>query len=568
MSEADRRTVYGLLIVFLAIGLGLLIGSGILRSYDVWWHLEQGRDIISTGRIRFHDIYSHTAFGAYRPPQQWLFEVIQAGLYTIAGASAMVALRMVLLATTLGLLAVLLLRRNCSYLLLVGLLPVVASAGMATASCRPHIVLPIFLLAVAAIVVASRDRPKLVWTIPLLFVPWTNLHASFIMGLAFVGIWGVQRTLFSDPDSAWRVSFDPGGLAQSAGVMIACIAACAVNPIGPELLTYPIKYLPGGELAWHSLHVAEWQMPQFGSVQRMALLIVIGGGALTALFGWRRMTPFEVGILVLMMVLGVRWRRSDMQSAVCIAFVITPVVSQWLRNLSPTLMGFRPDSDTPSHRILPVALVLVAAVGVFAISRPVRMKPSAFGDMYPDEMTSWILTHELQGNMYNPMRWGGYLIHHLYPRHRVFIDGRIDMYPREVFDDFLDIRNAEGDWKQIAKKRGVEWGLTRRAAKLFDVIKTDDEWAMVFETDTGGVFVRLAGPNGHLTKDVTGPAGFRPSPPRLWGQISQNPAAYSHPARETASPRPGGMSADIAGRCSHGPARANPEASLSDREPR
>ena len=188
MSVGDRKKVYGFVIVLLAIGLGLLIGSGPVHSYDVWWHLQQGQEILARGQIVLHDMYSHTAEGAYRPPQQWLFEVIQAGFYAMAGIKGMVALKMVLVAAILGLLAIVLLRRNCTYLLLAALIPVTLSGGMASISCRPHMVLPVFLLGVAAVVVASRDRLRIVWVLPLLFVAWANLHASFMLGLAFVGL--------------------------------------------------------------------------------------------------------------------------------------------------------------------------------------------------------------------------------------------------------------------------------------------------------------------------------------------------------------------------------------------
>ena len=43
----------------------------------------------------------------------------------------------------------------------------------------------------------------------------------------------------------------------------------------------------------------------------------------------------------------------------------------------------------------------------------------------------------------------GYAIHRLHPHGgRVFIDGRSDMYPRAIFEDYLRLREADNSWQQ------------------------------------------------------------------------------------------------------------------------
>ena len=89
---------FGAAVVVLGVLLGALIGSGHVRSYDVWWHLQLGQDILRTHEIGLHDDYSHSARGNFRPPQQWVFEVAEAVVYGGGGERGLVWLRMALAA--------------------------------------------------------------------------------------------------------------------------------------------------------------------------------------------------------------------------------------------------------------------------------------------------------------------------------------------------------------------------------------------------------------------------------------------------------------------------------------
>ncbi|MFP3904950.1 MAG: hypothetical protein ACLFWB_11965, partial [Armatimonadota bacterium] len=101
-----------------------------------------------------------------------------------------------------------------------------------------------------------------------------------------------------------------------------------------------------------------------------------------------------------------------------------------------------------------------------------------------------------------------YMIHRLYPKYRVFFDGRMDMYPRELCDDYQTINHAEAGWEEIAQKHGVEWGFVMRSQDLFDALKDNENWALVFVTNKGGIFVRLAGPNGHFVRESAQTGGY------------------------------------------------------------
>src|SRR5262249_57203428 len=48
--------------------------------------------------------------------------------------------------------------------------------------------------------------------------------------------------------------------------------------------------------------------------------------------------------------------------------------------------------------------------------------------------------------LYNAMDWGGYLAWRLAPRQRIFVDGRFQLYPPELYKDYFRIAAAEPGW--------------------------------------------------------------------------------------------------------------------------
>ena len=161
------------------------------------------------------------------------------------------------------------------------------------------------------------------------------------------------------------------------------------------------------------------------------------------------------------------------------------------------MIGWSRGSEDGPERVLPSALVIVMLVGVLAISRPVVAKRALNEHLFPVAAADWIESYDtagqdLAGNMYNPYQWGGYLIHRLYPRHRVFMDGRVDMYGEEVFRDWLALREARDDWEQIAGRYGVKWGLAEADAALAEAVRSSANWKVMYEDRQAVVFARCA----------------------------------------------------------------------------
>jgi hypothetical protein len=58
--------------------------------------------------------------------------------------------------------------------------------------------------------------------------------------------------------------------------------------------------------------------------------------------------------------------------------------------------------------------------------------------------------------IFSRFEWGEYLGWALAPAHRIFMDGRIEIYPNEVWADYSAVTRGRADWEQILDRYEVD----------------------------------------------------------------------------------------------------------------
>jgi len=90
-------------------------------------------------------------------------------------------------------------------------------------------------------------------------------------------------------------------------------------------------------------------------------------------------------------------------------------------------------------------------------------------------------------------QWGDYLIFHLYPRQRVFFDGRSDFYGPVLGADYKELMGAGRRWPEILAHFGFEVALLPFDWPLGSILERDPEWQLVYRDKVAGVLVRRPG---------------------------------------------------------------------------
>src|SRR6202521_5641889 len=164
---------------------------------DLWWHLRTGQLIVETGHVPHTDPFSFTRAGHAWVSHEWLSEVVLYELWKHGGAAALIVFSAII--TTAGFM---LLYLRC--LLWGGAKHWAAAATVlgALASAPSWGVRPqMFTFTLASLLLClldsgnksgdKKDRRRLLFWIPPLFLLWLNLHAGFALGLALLLAYGL-----------------------------------------------------------------------------------------------------------------------------------------------------------------------------------------------------------------------------------------------------------------------------------------------------------------------------------------------------------------------------------------
>ncbi len=85
---------------------------------------------------------------------------------------------------------------------------------------------------------------------------------------------------------------------------------------------------------------------------------------------------------------------------------------------------------------------------------------------------------------------GGYVIAAEFPRQRVFVDDRYDMYPMQVLDDYLVVLDGRAQWVAVLDRRHVEVVVWRRSGPLASLLDGDAGWEHAHDAGPWGVWLR------------------------------------------------------------------------------
>jgi hypothetical protein len=90
------------------------------------------------------------------------------------------------------------------------------------------------------------------------------------------------------------------------------------------------------------------------------------------------------------------------------------------------------------------------------------------------------------------MSFGSYLIWAAYPEFQVFVDSRIELFSEQVWMDYLNISNANGNWDGLLDKYGVNSLMlsSTEQSLLIKAIDASPSWYMIYLDNYTYIFTR------------------------------------------------------------------------------
>ena len=463
--------------VFLTIILLGLFGMAVrnLLDPDAWWHLKTGEFIAAHKAVPRTDPFSYTRAGQPWVAHEWLTELFMYGLYRAAGWGGLsVAFALILCGSFL-----LLYLRCPKNAYLSGALTVWGAwATTPVWGVRPQVLSLLFTSLWLLILEASESNPAILWwTLPLMLV-WVNSHAGFALGVVLLALFFVGELLerFAQPQSAAPVN--NARLRALVFAFFLTLLVVSFNPNGIRMYSYPLQTLRSKAM---QTYISEWASPNFHRADYWPFLLLLI--AVVVRLAWSRASVRPRDLLLLLV--STFAALSSIRMIPLFVLIAVPLLAKtatlWLRD--------RPRSQ-PVPRFVFNAFVLVAMAGFVAvhIAMVFRQQTQAEAEHFPAGATAFLAAHPPDRPIFNHYDWGGYLIWRLYPKTRVFIDGRADLYGDAIFQEFMRTYLLTKDWQQILTRWRIGTVIVTPDSALASGLRIDPQWSVRYEDRKAVVF--------------------------------------------------------------------------------
>jgi hypothetical protein len=456
--------------------LSLAIGSMFqLRSVDLAYHVRAGSAMLSSGHLPGVDSFTFTAAGRPWLDQQWLAQVIIALGYHAGGWPAVAILHAALVGTTFWFLWLACRARGASartssVLTFCGLAVNFLYTGM-----RPQTIAYPLFTATLWILAGRRTHPRRLLLLPPLVAVWANLHGSFVLAPALIGLtWLEDRRDHRETSTSTLV------------VGIVSLLATLVSPYGIGVWRYAI----GITTNTHILEtVQEWQATSIRTVD---------GGV------------FFLSVLAVVAYLIHREGRADTFSLIWLgAFFLLSLPAirglVWWGFVFPVVIaGLATHAASPAARTerrgSPAfnAIIVLAMVAFVAVELPWardRIDPasgsSALLGFAPQDLvdaTARSVPPNARVFVSQPFAsWFEFAL----PSNPVFVDSRIELFPGRVWNDYVDVMQAREGWQAILDGWHVDAVVLREEdSMLGSRIGHDPNWQLVLRDGDGALYVR------------------------------------------------------------------------------
>jgi hypothetical protein len=400
------------------------------------WHVRAGSLQADTGSVLTADPFSFTMLGEPWLTQSWLVELLyQWGEHT-SGLDFVPY--MILLVSTLTFVALGLVAYRNSKSLPATVFVLILSTLAMLSFLVPRPVLFSYLL--MTLVVLAWDRPSTRWTLPFLFWVWAAVHASFVIGLAYVGLCIVMKR-----EWRWLPTAIVSGLATLA------------TAHGGGVVTFLVDFGEGRDAL---RYLSEWRSPE---LLEPVFLPLLGGIVFIVIGAFRaRIFPRHLWLIVPFVLLGL----SSVRAIPPAWLALVPLVAVSLSGLElGTRAGLRPR--------------LAAIFALFVLSLPFLLISD--GKLSEERFPVEALASLDELSTFHDDRVGGYLIWAEGPERKVYLDDRAELYGFRM-EEFYLVRIGELDWRPVFEREGIEQVLLANSESLLERL-TRGGWQTTYKDE-------------------------------------------------------------------------------------
>ena len=491
--------------LFLALVLWLFAGVGavgLLGDGDTGWHIRTGDFILAHHAVPAAPGHLHLSLTRPDEPWyawEWLSDVIFASLHHAWGLKAVAVFAGSLLCGTAAVLFCHMMWSGGN--LFFALAAALLANGSSTVHylARPH-VFTFFLLAVSLWLLArDRRRPdRGIWLLVPIAAVWVNLHGGFLALIACLGLTAAGYGL------QWLFDREAGDLfyLKRYSILTAlCSVATLANPYGYRLHLHILTYF---QSSFVKNSVQEFQSPAFRDENMLQFEILLFAGLALAGVLLTKKRFVEAFLLLF-------WAQASLSSVRHVpifAIVAAPILiaeltqywNAWTQgkrrnSLAGIIRDLGSEFAADSLRVTIWIPAILVGLGVSMAA----VKSDLWPEDFPKVKFPVALVHEFAGRLvpasgpapriFTSDQWGDYLTYTFYPKIRIFLDGRSDLFGPELGNEYIHLANARYDWEQLLDRYHIDIAIVPVDWPLGELLKRSPRWH-VLKDDGLGIFLR------------------------------------------------------------------------------
>lgn len=480
-----------LIFVVVLLQLTFNIGNRLLEDADTGYHIRAGEIILETVTVPTHDDFSFRSPKLEWTAHEWLSEVAMALIHRFSGLTGIVLFFIFLISLTYAWFFRIVRSYGRIFLADLAIVLLVIACSQIHWLARPHIFsLPLMILWYSILDRFEYGEKNLLYLLPPLMLLWVNLHGGFIIGIVLIGIYlfgNLCRFLTSNEGAGQA----PRRRIAYLGITLcACVLVSLANPQGYRILLFPFK------LATNSFlmdHVDEFQSPNFHENFFFLVFLVFTFGIL--ILSRTGMNLIEWMLVLLFFAMSLSSERYIPLFGIIVAPVLAKHAGGLVENRRDSRFagaigrssGRIAAIDENSRGYLwPVGAVLLALL--FAGSGKIHFQFDP--KKKPVSAVEFLEKENLKGNMFNNDEFGDYVIYKAYPRYKVFVDGRSDMYGSDNFKEYSEIASFGPSMESLVRKYDINWIFFDSDSFLSRYLVQNRDWHLIYSDPVASIFIR------------------------------------------------------------------------------
>jgi hypothetical protein len=472
--------------IIIIAGIFSFSNMSVIRPNDFWFHIAYGRNFFHTGQLPVNEQFSFTHTGPYPSLYNyWLAQVFYYVVYEIGGAALVVLVSSLLFTGACYLIFRLGLNKTGDWpAAALGTLFAVI-LGITSANIRPQLLAyPLLAGAMYAIERFQNNEKRWMWGLALsgIMAVWVNSHGTFFLPFALIAFWGLEMAIAAYKAKSFSPLLPPIVLSGYA------LVGALMNPRGLRVFDFLYRM---GTAPTINRYVSEWQPTSLnhltGWLFFSALIILV----LLLVFSHLRFSLAEWLSLILFTLLAIKYTRAVNWFGLTQAMLFT----QTLHILSTrrNRKGTQQNNRAGFNFMVAGSMSLLAVISLpwFRPYLPVESQRRSLLVDTPVDAVDFMVQNDLNPNVFADMGFSSYLIWAAPQKYKVFIDPRFEFYSEAIWNDFIKVSYAKGDWANLLEKYQAGTLLLHQIYQrpLIESAQASPHWVRAYEDPMAVIFI-------------------------------------------------------------------------------